>query len=204
MTHTPNGPTGEPGGERWPAAAPHVPSWQGAPQAMYGKVAAGEVIDRLNVTPAPTRRRRGLWRTLHAIAFVVVFFVGMAAGAGTSDGPSAPQSAQTPAAVTGTRTGPAPAATVKTSRPAAPAPTGPRTAFGDGTWEIGRDIAAGTYVADVPADSLNCYWQTSRDNSGSIDAIIANDNVSPGGRASLATGKAKWVTVTGCGTWRKR
>lgn len=200
MSHTPNDPAGDPvGGERWPASAPHSPTWS-RPVPTTGR----QDLDRgLRVEPAPQRRRRGLWRTLTAVGLVVAFLIGLAVPRGDSPS-SGPQSAQTPAAVTGTRSTAPAAASATTSRPATPAPTGPRTTFGNGTWEVGRDIAAGTYVTDVPADSVGCYWETDRDNAGTLDSIIANDNVSPSGRGSLATGKAKWVKVTGGCTWRKR
>ena len=41
--------------------------------------------------------------------------------------------------------------------------------WGDGTYEVGRDIPAGTYVAN----GTDCYWQISRDSNGTD--IIENN-----------------------------
>jgi len=52
-----------------------------------------------------------------------------------------------------------------------PAPTEPAKPqqWGDGTYEVGRDIPAGVYVAN----GTNCYWKTSTDSNGR-DIIASN------------------------------
>lgn len=152
----------------------------------------------------PAKPRRA-WRVLHFVLPIATLFIGMAIGAGTAGPSSAPQTAAPAAAVSGQGT---PAVVPPTAATAARTPvkaTGPKTSFGDGTWEIGRDIAAGTYSTTVPADSFGCYWETDKDANGTLDSIVANDNVVAGGRAVVvANGKAKWLKVNGCGTWSRR
>lgn len=56
-----------------------------------------------------------------------------------------------------------------------PAPPGqPKTAFGDGTYQVGVDIAPGTYRS---AGGVMCYWK----RLGSLNASdIIDNNDSPG------------------------
>lgn len=82
----------------------------------------------------------------------------------------------------------APATTQKpattTAPPTTPAPTTPPTlpGFDEGTLLVGSDIQPGIYITAVPDDSFGCYWERLKDVSGEFDAIIANDNISPGGQ----------------------
>lgn len=47
--------------------------------------------------------------------------------------------------------------------------------FGDGTWEVGEDLRAGTYRLREPAGF--CYWARLRGFGGDLNDIIANENV---------------------------
>ena len=79
-----------------------------------------------------------------------------------------------PATTTTTATTVAPT-TVPTTPPTAP-PTAPPTTlpgFGNGTHLVGTDIQPGRYLA---AHLDGCSWARLKDASGSLDAIIANDN----------------------------
>jgi uncharacterized protein (DUF2141 family) len=84
--------------------------------------------------------------------------------------------------------------------------SGPKaTSIGEGTWAVGIDIAAGTYAVTVPADSVGCYWQRSKNFSGDLGSIIANQNVEPGARATVTIRSGdKAFKSTGCGTWSRR
>ncbi|MFD9519417.1 hypothetical protein [Streptomyces sp. NPDC059979] len=46
---------------------------------------------------------------------------------------------------------------------------------GSGTFEVGKDVQPGTYRSS--GNGGGCYWERSKDSSGEIDSIIANDNV---------------------------
>lgn len=108
--------------------------------------------------------------------------------------PGQPAASSTPSAAPPTTTTPA-------------APAGPKTSFGDGTWEVGAgpgQITPGKYRTTVPADSWNCYWERLKGTSGSFDDIIANDNVDPGTPTvvTIAATDAAFK-ARGCGTWQK-
>ena len=61
-------------------------------------------------------------------------------------------------------------------------------------------MADGAYATDVPADSIGCYWQTSKDGSGTFVSIVANENLAANahGRVALTTGQ--WFKTSKCGT----
>jgi hypothetical protein len=88
-----------------------------------------------------------------------------------------------------------------------PAPTsGPKaTTIGPGTWAVGIDIAPGTYAVTVPTDSSGCYWQRTKNFSGDLNSIIANENVDAGARATVTIKLTdKGFKSSGCGTWKRR
>jgi hypothetical protein len=74
------------------------------------------------------------------------------------------------------------ASSQKTSAPSGPTAThGPSATptpnyahFGDGQFEVGKDIQPGTYRARVTSSS--CYWERLRGFDGTFDEIIANGN----------------------------
>lgn len=73
----------------------------------------------------------------------------------------------------------------------------------EGTYQIGVDAQAGRYKTIVPDDSVGCYWERLKDDKGGLNSIIANDNVNPGGRASVTLKKGEFFNSHGCGTWKK-
>jgi hypothetical protein len=88
-----------------------------------------------------------------------------------------------------------------TSEPLPTPQPAPRFAtIDDGTWEVGRDIKPGTYRIREPA--FFCYWARLKNFSGSLGAIIANDNVTA---YSVITIRAsdKGFETSGCPTWTK-
>jgi hypothetical protein len=83
-------------------------------------------------------------------------------------------------------------------------PAGPQTSFGDGTWEVGADIVAGTYMAQVPNTSLICYWERESGLSGTAGDVIANGTVAAKGQAKVTVAAGdKGFKSQGCGTWHK-
>jgi len=87
----------------------------------------------------------------------------------------------------------------QTAGPTVAAPLAPRITFGDGFYEVGRDVAAGTFVAP---GGRNCFWARERDATG--HSTIANE-WSPGQGQVIVTAKAgEYLKVSDCGTWTKR
>jgi len=72
-----------------------------------------------------------------------------------------------------------------------------RSTFGDGTWVVGKQIAAGTYHA---AGGGDCYWARERDLSGGTSAILANDTPSGPVTVTILPTDVGFQTQ-GCGTW---
>lgn len=157
------------------------------------------------------------WRTWQLlVGMAITLVIGIVAGAGTPDdektvstGAQATSSTLSQVQVTQASTVPRPTP-APTAAPTTPAPTpapttaapGPKTEFGNGTYRVGVDIAAGTYSA--PGGS-GCYWERqSVFGGGGVDAIIANE-FAPGGGQVVVTILAtdKGFKTSGCGTWRK-
>lgn len=91
---------------------------------------------------------------------------------------------------------PAPTNTA-TPRPPTATPEPFSYSFGDGTWVVGKDIAAGTYRQRTGA---GCYWQRSSGFGGTLGEILANANtVGPAIVTILPTDKG--FTSTRCGRW---
>jgi hypothetical protein len=69
--------------------------------------------------------------------------------------------------------------------------------FGDGTWIVNTDIAAGTWSAPGGSD---CYWQRSSDFSGTLSGITANDAEAVTPTVTI-DGTDAGFTSENCGTW---
>ena len=149
----------------------------------------------------PPKAKRFGWPTMLIVA-VGSWFIGflMASIGSTGEPVAAPAPKVT---VTTTETFTAAPSSEPSSPPAKktapPKPTA--STMGEGTYQIGVDAPAGRYKAVVPADSYNCYWERSEDDSG--DSIIANNNLNAGARASVSVQKGEFFTSSGCGTWTK-
>lgn len=143
--------------------------------------------------PKPSKAKRVLLGV--GIAFgswLIGFLMGSAGGTDTTT-TATPASTVTETVEAGSKpsTPPAP----KKTTPPKPAAT-----MDEGTYEIGVDAPAGRYKT-VAEDS--CYWKRSKDDSGTLDSILANDNVNDGARASVTVKKGEFFTSEGCGTWTK-
>ena len=91
----------------------------------------------------------------------------------------------------------APTRTVTVTLTPPPPPGQPNTTFGDGTYQVGVDIAPGTYRS---AGGDNCYWARLR----SLDTgnIISN-NASPGPQVVAIQPTDAAFQTKNCGTWQK-
>lgn len=152
------------------------------------------------VPPKPPKVKRFGWLAL-LIAVAVTFAVGsctgaLARGGGGTAGAPAPT-------VTKTVTAKAAAPAEKPAEDPKPAEQEEPAGLGDGTYEVGVDVEPGRYKTVVPDDSLNCYWARLKDDSGELDAIIANANNDPGARVSVTIKKSDgFFTSKGCGDWK--
>lgn len=73
----------------------------------------------------------------------------------------------------------------------------PDSAFGDGTFIVGIDIAAGTWRSDSPE---TCYWARLAGFSGGMGDVIANEN----GVGFVTIARTdKGFQSSSCGTWTK-
>jgi hypothetical protein len=77
--------------------------------------------------------------------------------------------------------------------------TSPTASFGDGTYIVGVDISPGTWQS---SGSAGCYWERESNFSGSLDAILANDNASGTAIVSISP-TDKGFKSSRCGTWTK-
>lgn len=163
--------------------------------------------------PIAGRRRR---HPVLSHAVVAVVALGLGAGIGSAGHGSGASSTQAGATTTLTQ-GAAPATDATSS--AAPAPTSatrttaaaaapatstssvPTTVSGDGEYQVGVDMQAGTYRTAGPEDGSfgGCYWERDKNASGDFDAIIANDNLSGSGIVTVKRGE--YFKSSGCQSW---
>lgn len=76
-----------------------------------------------------------------------------------------------------------------------------KNTVGDGTWTVGRNIEAGTYVAGKDVGS-SCYWGIYA--SGTNGAKIIQNDIPGGGRPSVTLSDGQDFKTTRCGTWSKQ
>jgi hypothetical protein len=70
--------------------------------------------------------------------------------------------------------------------------------FGDGTFQVGKEIQPGTYRTREGASG--CYYARLKGFSGSFDDIIANENADGPAVVTIAAGDAGFLSQN-CGTW---
>ena len=78
--------------------------------------------------------------------------------------------------------------------------TADRTAFPDGTYLVGTDVAPGSYVS---TGTGTCSWARLAGFDGTPDDVIASE-VATGQRAVTLHGSDKGFTSRGCGSWARR
>ncbi len=164
------------------------------PLGIIGLVLAFVGISRANRGHATNRGVAigGLATSGVALVICFLWLVGIGiAGSKTPTTSSIPTVAAVPA--------------VPTNAVPAPAkPAGPASQVGDGTYQVGVDMAVGRYKTTGPTDDLfrNCYWQRTRDDSGQLGSIIANDNTQ--GPASVTVKSGEFFQTSGGCTWTKQ
>lgn len=153
------------------------PGWQ--PQQPYAP-------------PMPARRpRRALWIGI-AAALLLFCCIGGIAAVTNGNKSSSPSSGSATAAQAPT-TRPTP----RTPTPS-PTPTPTYAHFGDGTFQVGKDIQPGTYRTRV--GSSGCYFARLSGFGGTLDEIIANDNTDDPTVVTIAA-TDKGFQSERCGTW---
>jgi hypothetical protein len=78
----------------------------------------------------------------------------------------------------------------------------PKTdAYGEGTYEVGKDIKAGKYR--TKGSKEGCYYERLRDLDGSAESIIKNEMIE--GPSIMTVNKSdKYITLTGECEWAKQ
>lgn len=102
----------------------------------------------------------------------------------------------------GTETPEAEAPVEQTSEPPAPELPAEDTpaGFGEGVYEVGRDLQPGVFRTDGPTSDYGCAWYRLADNSGEFDAIIAMDVVDGPASVTVSDSDA-FVKFTGSCSW---
>ena len=114
-------------------------------------------------------------------------------------------SSQPPGNVSVPTTAPQQRATSTAAAPASALPVGAATSVRDGTYEVGKDIAAGRYKTAGPptnATIKDCYWQRTKDDSGELQSIISSGDAQGPGSVTVKAGEF-FQTSGGC-TWTKQ
>jgi hypothetical protein len=144
----------------------------------------------------------------YAATALVALGIGGAAGGdagGTTSVAATPASTVTVPAPAITVPGPSVTETVEVAGPTKTVTVGPPKPAaampGDGTFQVGVDVKAGTYVSK-PSPNGNCYWARLSGSDG-IDSIIDNENTS--GQAVVIIKKTdKFFESSGCSDWTRR
>lgn len=144
-----------------------------------------------------TGRRWPLWPWLVlTVAGIVVTAV--AAIVGTTAGSGA-QESEPPAATRVTVTATQFETRTVTQTVTAPPPSGPRSEFSDGLFEVGIDVQPGTYRTEGP-DGTNdggCYWSRSGPRGDVIDNGVVNE---PG---AVTVRQGERIDSAGCLPWKR-
>ncbi len=163
-----------------------TPDQRAAHITQHGPPPPGWAIGGYAAAPAKSRRK---WPVVVGVLVALAVIIASCSG---NRGTVGPQSSAGGAATA------APAA--------APAkPAGPATTVGDGTYEVGTDMAAGRYKTAGPGghgDLDICYWQRSKDDSGDFNKLISNDLFKGPGSVTVKAGE--FVKLTGGCKWVKQ
>src|SRR6266446_5325162 len=147
--------------------------------------------------PQPKKPKRRIWLWIIGIILVLGIIGGIASAFNGNSNTNSPTAQATqPAQNNPTQASAQPTATPKPTQK--PQPT--FATFGDGTFQVGKDIQPGTYRTRV--GSSNCYYERLKGFSGSTNDIIANNNTDA---PAIVTIKPtdKGFTSQNCGTWTK-
>lgn len=180
---TPPPPPTAPGGWQTPPPPPYPPApgqqapWQGGPP------------------PQGPRKKRKIWPWVVGViaALVLISTINAIASGGRGIG-NQPDATTTQAAATQAQSQPTQASTPT----ATPTPKPSFATFGDGTWQVGKDIKPGTYR--TRQGSPGCYWARLKGFGGSVGDILANDNTDDPAIVTISSSD-KGFDSRGCGTW---
>lgn len=104
---------------------------------------------------------------------------------------TAPQSS-TPAAAEATPPTPA-SQPAPAPKPTPPAPAAATVDYPPGMYKVGTDLPPGEYA--LVAEDSSCYFQVTKDSSGSFESIVCNDNFA--NRSIITVKSGQYITVTG-------
>jgi len=138
--------------------------------------------------PPKKKRRTWLWIIVGIVALIIFYQIGNAALSQTSSN-TTPQATQAP-------TGSTPSSTQAPTSTPTPAPS--FATFGDGTYQVGKDIKPGTYRTRT--GSTNCYYARLKGFSGSLGDILANNNTDAPAVVTIKPSD-KGFESQNCGTW---
>ena len=136
---------------------------------------------------------------------LVITAVGAASAPAATTPAATTPSSQPPGNVYVPTTAPQQRATTTAAAPASALPVGAATSVRDGTYEVGKDIAAGRYKTAGPptnATIRNCRWQSAKDDSGELRSIISSGDTQGPGSVTVKAGEF-FQTSGGC-TWTKQ
>lgn len=77
----------------------------------------------------------------------------------------------------------------------------PKPAINDGTYKVGVDIKAGQWRTNGHGGEGGCYWERDSNLSGSLDSIIANDNID--GPTIIEVNDGEYLELSGGCDWRR-
>lgn len=152
-------------------------------------------------TPAPAPRKPR-WFARKVVVVPAALVAGIIIGASMGGSKTAPAAAAAPAASVPSVSAPASVPAVApvsdpTTVAAPPAPAGPMTTFGNGTYLVGDEVAPGKYRS-AGVDGSMCYWDLTNDAGTIVDQGVATEGPS---RATLKAGLT--FKSSGCSTWNK-
>jgi hypothetical protein len=81
-----------------------------------------------------------------------------------------------------------------------PTTASPTSSFGDGSWIVNADVAAGRWTAP---GGPSCLWERVSDFSGDPSALKATDSGTDNPIVDIQPGDAGFISY-GCGTWTRR
>lgn len=148
--------------------------------------------------PQPPVKKKHTKRNIGCLAIIALIVLAIIISAATSNSGSAKTTASsaTTVATTTTISKSTPKSDVKPTPTAKPKPA--FASFGDGMFQVGKDIQAGTYR--TREGSANCYYSRLSGFTGALGEILANDNTDAPAVVTIAAGD-KGFQSTSCGTW---
>lgn len=154
----------------------------------------------------PKRKNRGKTFALTGAAVLGVVVIASALSGGNDRAPTPATPSASPTRVVEASAPPqaAPTTTIAPTPAPVAAPAGPATTASEGVYQVGTDLAAGRYKTTGPDKSdyvPSCYWERATDDSGELNAIIANDNISGPGSLTLKSGE--FIKFSGSCIWTK-